>query len=44
MKALIYSLMPDCIIRAIRRRRDAKRRYKLACREFKFHDSLSVGD
>jgi len=33
MKSLIYSLLPYRVIRAIRRRRDKARRYKLALRE-----------
>lgn len=33
MKSLIYSLLPYRVIRAIRRRRDKARRYKLTLRE-----------
>jgi len=33
MKSLIYSLLPYSVIQAIRRRRDIKRRYKLAVRD-----------
>jgi hypothetical protein len=33
MKSLIYSLLPYWAISSIRRRRDIKRRYKLAVRD-----------
>ena len=33
MKTLLYKLLPDSVIQAIRRRRDKARRYKLALRE-----------
>jgi hypothetical protein len=33
MKSLIYSLLPNSVIQAIRRRRDKARRYKLAVRD-----------
>ena len=33
MKSLLYSLLPYWAIASIRRRRDTKRRYKLAVRE-----------
>jgi hypothetical protein len=33
MKSLIYSILPYWVISSIRRRRDIKRRYKLAVRD-----------
>jgi hypothetical protein len=33
MKSLIYSILPYSVIKAIRRRRDKARRYKLAVRD-----------
>jgi hypothetical protein len=33
MKNLIYSILPNSVIQAIRRRRDKARRYKLAVRD-----------
>lgn len=42
MSRLLYAILPNCIIRAIRQRRDRSRRYKLAVREgFKAHDLVS---
>lgn len=44
MSALLYSLLPDWAIRAIRRHRLAKTKLRIALREFRFHDALSKGD
>lgn len=44
MITILYSLLPDWAIRAIRRHRLSKTKLRIALREFRFHDALSKGD